>query len=100
MITFTFRRDPDEHAARAYRHALDVTAEAQTYGSAREAPRPWLEAAEAWEVAADAFEEARLPDKADQANVTAHNIFATIRLAYVPTESRELYRQRRRRSAG
>lgn len=96
----TFRRDPDERAGAAYRHALEATEQAASYGSAREAPRPWLEAADAWEVAADAFEEARLPDKADQANATAHNIFATIRLAYVPIESREIYRERRRRSTG
>ena len=94
-------RDPDDRSRAAYSHALDVTREASSHGSAREAPRPWLEAAEAWEVAADAFEEARLPDKANQANATAHAIFVSIAGAYRPIESREMYsspeRRRKRR---
>ena len=92
------RRDPDERARLAYNHALDVTKDAIEYGSAREAPRPWLRAADAWEVAADAFEEAGLPEKANQANASAHNIYETIRYGYEPKESRELYRERRRRA--
>ena len=76
----------------AYRHALDVTQEAASHGSAREAPGPWREAADAWEVAKDAFLEAGLLDKAEQANATAHNIFASMRSG--PTMSREMYRRR------
>ena len=92
------QRDPDKRALEAQRHAQDVHREASQYGSAREAPGPWLVAAEAWEVAADALEEAGWTGPAEYANATAHNIYTTIRYAYAPIESRELYRQRRRRT--
>lgn len=96
------RSHAEERALDMFQHAADMSVEVgRLYGSASEAPRQWLEVADAFEVAADALEEAGRLTMANQANAYAHNIFVTIRSGYGPIESWELYQthgRRRRRS--
>lgn len=75
----TTRRDPTERAWEAYHYALRLNNEAGRHGPAREAPAQWREALEAWEVAADAFEEAGEFERALQARNVSHNIKASLR---------------------
>ena len=78
-------RDPEGDARRRIAKAAEAHAHALTLKIGRpanEAPRPWLEAADAFEVAADAWREAGEDDLAQNADNHAQNIIAVIRIAY------------------
>lgn len=78
------RRDPRERAEDALAHARRLQDEATRRGSAWDDPRRWLAVAAAFEVAADASEEAGWEGRAAYANAAAKNIYQAVSLAYEP----------------
>ena len=81
----------NERALQAYEYALhlEVEALAHEYEHVAIPTRRWLEAADAWEVFADAAEEAGLSDVQEQAHEKAEEIRDRIRRTYAPVESVE-----------
>ena len=80
---------PVDQRSAVYARAITLEDDANLLANAigapaREAPRRWLEVADALEVAEDAWREAGDEDRADNVRAKRQNILTTIKLAYGP----------------
>ena len=88
-----YQPPPVDQRSAVYARAITLEDDANLLANAigapaREAPRRWLEVADALEVAEDAWHEAGDEDRADSARAKRQNILTTIKLAYGPRRQR------------
>ena len=74
-----------QRALQAFGHALTLTLDRSKHSDYSSAAL-WHEVVDAWEVAADAGEEAGAQNLVDEANARVHQILDGIRRAYSPIE--------------
>ena len=99
--SFSRMRDPRERARQrandAFAYAVELRRDTAWRGNVHEEPRRWLEVAEAFEVAADAMEEAGWEDRAEHYHSLARAIYEATSRAYEPTLPREVWKRTRTR---